>query len=411
MSIKQKVKSFLLNNDITKKMYDNYHEHAKYLYQVGKPKCVLYEDVIMDVFEDQKQTFFGYYDKSPLRNGHYIYHSLNSSSLSLDQAVDIYIDHQKIGSSRSWNWQQGALLSWLDDENIIYNDYIDNHYCSVIINIETKLQRYIDYPIYKVSYDGKFALTLNFSRLAKLRPDYGYFNLPYDDIAKNDDNDGIFYVNLATNQCDLLVSLKNIAAIDPIESMIDAYHEVNHIDLSPDQKRITFLHRWYDNANTRNSRLIMFDLVTLKLTVLVNEGMVSHCTWKNNQDIVGYLRHKNKDYYYQIDTKTLKIELLDDQTIFNDDGHPSFSFEQRYMITDTYPDYTCNSKLYLYDVIKRSVIKLGVFYSPKRFQGISRCDLHPRWNKESHEITIDTVFSGNRRMCKLDLRKVIRENK
>ena len=80
------------------------------------------------------------------------------------------------------------------------------------------------------------------------------------------------------------------------------------------------------------------------------------------------------------------------------------------MITDTYPDYTCSSKLYLYDVINKSVVKLGSFYSPKRFQGISRCDLHPRWNKENHEITIDTVFSGNRRMCKLDLRNVIREN-
>ncbi|MDX9692432.1 MAG: hypothetical protein RBT45_08240 [Acholeplasmataceae bacterium] len=407
MSIKQKVKNFLLNNDMTKKMYDNYHEHAKYIYQIGKPKCVLHEGVIMDVFEDQKQTFFGYYDKSPLRNGHYIYHSLNSSSLSLNQEVDIYLDHQKIGSSRSWNWQQGAMLSWLDDESIIYNDFINNQYCSVIRDINTNQQRCIDYPIYKVSYDGKFALSLNFSRLAKLRPDYGYFNLPYSDITKNDDKDGIFYVDLMKNKCDLLVSLEKIAAIDTIDSMMDAYHEVNHIDLSPDQKRITFLHRWYDNANTRNSRLIMFDLTTSKLTVLVNEGMVSHCTWKNEKDIVGYLRHDNKDYYYQIDTKTMKIELLDDQAIFSDDGHPSFSFEQRYMITDTYPDHTCSSKLYLYDDINKSVVKLGSFYSPKRFQGVSRCDLHPRWAKKSHEITIDTVYSGNRRMCKLDLRNVI----
>ena len=411
MSIKQKVKNFLLNNDLTKKLYDNYHEHAKYLYQIGKARCVLHDGVTMEVFGDQKQTFFGYFDKSPSRNGHYIYHSLNSSSLSLDQEIDIYLDHQKIGSSRSWNWQQGAMLSWLDDENIIYNDFIDNHYGAIIKNIETNQQRMIDHPIYKVSHDGKFALTLNFARLAKLRPDYGYFNLPYNDISKNDDKDGIFYVDLLKNKCDLLVSLEKIAATETIESMNDAYHEVNHIDLSPDQKRITFLHRWYDTANTRNSRLIMFDLVTSKLTVLVNEGMVSHCTWKNDQDIVGYLRHDHKDYYYIIDTKALKINVFDDQAIFSEDGHPSFSFEQRYMITDSYPDHTCTSKLYLHDGVKKSIVKIGSFYSPKRFQGVSRCDLHPRWAKDRHEVTIDTVFSRNRRMCKLNLQAVIEENK
>ena len=62
-------------------------------------------------------------------------------------------------------------------EKIIFNDFRNGKYCSVILNIKTKEEKVLDMPVYSVSNDGEFALTLDFSRLHRLRKGMGYSNL------------------------------------------------------------------------------------------------------------------------------------------------------------------------------------------------------------------------------------------
>ena len=410
MSIKQKVRLFMTKNKLIEKIYETYHKEAKYIYQFNKPKVILNEKVKLDSFLCGMQSFFGYYDKTPVRNGHYIYHVVNSKSLDLNQEIDIYCDDKKIGSTTSWNWQQGAMLSWLNDQEIIYNIFKDNKYKSCIFNIETETSRIIDYPIYQVSADGKFALSLSFSRLAYLRPDYGYFNLPSDNIKKITENDGIFFVDLINNSSVLIVSLSDLADLETQDSMFDAYHKVNHIDISPDQTKFIFLHRWFDISNVKHSRLILYDLTCKDKKIIADEDMVSHYSWKNDHEIVAYLRHQGLDHYYLIDIVTLKMTLIGNMNELNDDGHPSLTKDEKWLLTDTYPDYTCKSHLLLYNMITKKMITLGDFYSPKRYQGINRCDLHPRWTND-REITFDSVYLGMRRLCRLDIGEIMDEGK
>lgn len=410
MSIKKKIRLFITKNKLIERLYDKYHEEAKYIYQFRKPRMILNEKVKLDGFCNGIQSFFGYYDKSPERNGHYIYHVVNSRSLKLNQEIDIYYDDEKIGSTKSWNWQQGAMLSWLNDQEIIYNIFKDDGYRSCILNLDTRTTRIIDYPIYQVSTNGRFALSLNFSRLARLRPDYGYFNLPYDNIKKIDENDGIFYIDLLNNSSVLIISLSDLANMEPQDSMLDAYHKVNHIDLSPDQTKFIFLHRWFDTNNVKHSRLITYDLTNKKMKIIANEDMVSHYSWKNDHEIVAYLRHRGIDHYYLIDIETLKMTLIGNMNELNDDGHPSLTKDEQWMVTDTYPDYTCKSHLLLFNMITKKMIMLGDFYSPKRYHGINRCDLHPRWSN-AKELTFDSVYQGMRRLCRIDISEIIDEGK
>ncbi|MDD3924688.1 MAG: hypothetical protein PHP11_06280 [Erysipelotrichaceae bacterium] len=409
MGVKQQFKSLILKNEFTKKVYDVYHEHAKYLYQVGKPRFLVLDQIGLIVFDQHKQTFFGYYDKSPERNGHYLYHALDNNSLRIDQTVDIYIDDQKIGSSHSWNWQQGAMLSWLEDDKIIYNDFIEGQYRSIIKNLKGDLIRIIDFPIYQVSKDGKFALSVNFSRLAKLRSDYGYFNLPYDNVSKIDDKDGVFYIDIVNNERKLLIDLVTIANTKHHESMIDAYHEVNHVDISNDQSKAIFLHRWYKDKE-RHSRLMLVDINLATVRVLVDEGMVSHCTWKNDQEIVGYFKYQDQNGYFLIDINTNIINRIDGLVNLIDDGHPSFSKDRSYMITDTYPDHTCRSKLILWDQNQNETTVIGSFYVPRKYKDTKRCDLHPRWSSSKYEVTFDTVFDNKRQMCKINIDNFLRSD-
>ena len=70
------------------------------------------------------------------------------------------------------------MAQWLDADTILYNDYRNGKYCSVILNINTSSERLIDMPVYTLSSDKKTALTLDFSRLHRLRLGYGYANIP-----------------------------------------------------------------------------------------------------------------------------------------------------------------------------------------------------------------------------------------
>ena len=62
-----------------------------------------------------------------------------------------------------------CMLQWFgnSDESVIYNDYSTKTiYISQKSEILVQMKRIVHKPIYSVAKTGKFALTLNFERLA-----------------------------------------------------------------------------------------------------------------------------------------------------------------------------------------------------------------------------------------------------
>lgn len=402
-SLKSKLKGYVLNNGLLSKVYEKYHFVAKYIYARHNEKLILNENVRYEVINQEGTNFFGYYDKPCVAYGHSLYHYLDSSSLSLNQTVKIMVDDKEVSSTNAWNWQQGSMATWYDKNHIIHNFFDGERYRSKLVDINTLEYKSYSFPIYSLSKDRKFALSLNFSRLAKLRPDYGYFNLPYQDL-ENDEKDGIFYLDLEKDEVSLLISLKEIAAFTPNEKMVNAVHKVNHIDVSPNSDKAIFLHRYYQ-GKTKYTRLLCIDIKTKKLSLLADNEMVSHMAWVNNDKVFGYLRgNNNRDGYFFIDMDG-NLEMFEHSALI-DDGHPTI-LNERYIVTDTYPDYTCMSKLYLIDVLNKDVILLGRFYSGIRYQGIKRCDLHPRFDLNDTKLTIDTVLEGRRKVYHLDIKDLV----
>jgi len=80
------------------------------------------------------------------------------------------------------NWQLGSRVQWLNKNNIIYNDVVNNTQCSIKFNVLTR-KKIMQYkrPIWDISVDKKLGASLNFSRIKVKRPGYGY-------IGKNIDN-------------------------------------------------------------------------------------------------------------------------------------------------------------------------------------------------------------------------------
>jgi len=315
-----------------------------------------------------------------------------------------------IGETNAWNWQQGCMLQWLGDtcDRVIYNAYSaeDDVYCSRIADLNTGRTTRLCQPIYSVNPQGTCALTLNFSRLAGLRPDYGYFNknvLEEYDVAR----DGIWRIDLCRNKSRLILSLKDIVEFEHSDNMDNVEHRVNHIDISPDGKRFMVLHRWLTRQGTL-TRLLTADMQGGNVHCLANDDMVSHCIWRNEKQILAWARKQGVgDRYFLFTDQSRDYEIVGENRL-DEDGHPSFSPDGRWLLTDTYPDNGRMSSLRIFDLQGNNLVELGAFFQPPRFRGEIRCDLHPRWSLDGNSVSFDSCHSGRRRFYVLDVSSIVR---
>lgn len=364
---------------------------------------------------NEHETFFGYYDKTPENKlaKFLIYQCASHQTRNKpdpNKPVSITIkdlhnnEEHIVGESLAYNWQQGTKLQWLTNNTFIYNLFDKNKgtYFSRIYDASLKKEAaLVDFPVYDC-FNDVFALSLNFDRLAQLRPDYGYRNLKTRSSLNDRNKDGLFYINLVENKTQLLFSLEDLIAISHHKSMADAKHKVNHIMISPDGQRFIFLHRWFAKNGKRVDRLLLADTNGKTIKVLADEGMVSHCCWLDNNTLIAYMRHQSHgNAFYKICTNTSKVELLSEKIQHLGDGHPSVYNNK--MLFDSYPDRAGMKHLFLFDLENEELEHLGSFLEPLRFCGETRCDLHPRWGSKGSRIYFDSVHEGKRGLYYLSL--------
>ena len=394
----------------------------KRVYQLGmyaiSPKIKSEGDIIRVSPNDGKEYFFGYYDKSPWdATGRYMLclRANNTwSDVSPKEPADIILidllkDEKeegritKIAETRAWNVQMSCMLQWLGpdyNKRILYNDYRDGKYCSVILDMETKEESVIKMPVYSVSKDGKFALTLDFSRLYNLRPGYGYYNV--EEVTKGialPDTTCIWSVDLESGEIKEVLKYTDFASFCPRSEMLenDAVHKVNHIMISPNGKRFMVLYRWF-NGQRKYTRLITCNVDGTDMYVLSDDDMVSHCYWKNDEEIIAFENKRDGGPgYYLMKDKTQEYQHLWAQ--FSNDGHPSYSPDDKYVVTDSYPDRARIANIKILqdsDVSAENVKVIAKVFAPFKYDNDTRCDLHPRWRQDGKQICFDSVFEGHR---------------
>lgn len=420
MSIEQKINYLLNRTPYIKKGIKRIYQRVNYAIS---PKIKSEGNIRRVVPNDNKyEYFFGYYDKSPWDITDRYMLCLRAkntwSDVSPKEKADILIiDTQKddndstkvkkIGETRSWNVQQACMLQWLGPDfssKILYNDYRDGKYVSVILELDSGKERIIPAAVYSVSSDGKFALTLDFSRLYNLRPGYGYYNVPEKTKGIGlPDATAIWKVDLETGDVKPLFSYKDFATFKPrVEMNIgNAVHKVNHIMLSPNGKRFMVLYRWFV-GHRKYTRLITCNIDGSDMYVLSDDDMVSHCCWKNNSYILAFENKKmGGTGYYLMKDKTDKYMRCWRE--LSNDGHPSYSPNGKYIITDTYPNRSRIQFLRLMRGEKGSPKVIAKVFSPFKYDNDTRCDLHPRWNHNGTAICFDSVFEGRRGLYTVDI--------
>lgn len=364
------------------------------------------------------QHLFGYYDKSPWnKSGDKMlilripfsstHHKCTGSEANIELLNGDGLYLRDLGCCNIWNTQMGNRLQWMgpDFENrVIFNDYRENKLISVIKNINNNEEKVLDYPIYDVTHDGCYAITLNFLRLHAMRKGYGYdigqADTNYKDIP---DDDGLFLLDIGKNEIKLIISLRQLAEFEKINFNKMNSVRVNHVMINPSDDRFMFLFR-FKIDNIEHTRLYTCSIDGKELFVFNTKKLVSHANWIDQNsfivwaDVYPYGQH----YYVFNDFDQNPIRIIGKDELI-EDGHPSYSGDQRYLLTDTYNDFARRRSLILYDNITNKKMTLGKYYSPFKYSGSLRCDLHPRFNYAGNKICFDACFEGQRQVYIVDL--------
>jgi hypothetical protein len=405
--------------------------------------------------EGDQSHFFGYFDKAPWNYENKSIFLCHGSSQPNTfpkgkELIDIgYWDidskgYNKIGETNAWNFQQGAMLQWVgNSNNILFNSVEGSRAVSKIIDLEGKVLKTNDYPVATLSKDGLTGVSINFGRLNTVRKDYGYPAID-DPFFKEPTpkNDGLIIFNNSNGNFIKLLSLKELSEFGINATISDAFHWVNHPIFNPEGSEVCFLHRYINKVGTRYTRMLTYNIVTGKLTLLI-AGMASHFGWRNNSEIVAWAGERNllagaqkgimskipvgdilKWGYRQLGKpRFLKQYVLkDNYLLFNilenskntinnplllSDGHCSFDTSGEWMITDTYPDRKGNVSLILYNISTNVAREIAKFVFPPKWDDEVRCDLHPRWHVSGNYISIDTVINFKRQVLILKIDKSI----
>lgn len=379
------------------------------------PKIKSEGNIIRVSSNDGMEHFFGYYDKSPWdATGQYMLCLRAKDTWSnpdpCEEAEILLIDttdgnsFRKLATTHTWNVQQGCMAQWLGpsyDKEIIFNDIRDGRFCSVILDVVSRKERVLPMPVYTVSPDGKTALSLDFARLHNLRPGYGYAALPESTqgIALPD-SPCIWRLNIETGEVSEVLKYTDFAAFQPRPEMLEegTVHKVNHLMISPNGRRFMVLYRWFVGQR-KYTRLITCNVDGSDMYLLSDDDMVSHCYWKNDEEIIAFERKKKEgNGYFLMRDKTQEYKHL--WPGISNDGHPSYCpTDEHLVVTDSYPNKArvADVKILRDDDPEGKETKvIAKVFAPFKYDNDTRCDLHPRWSRDGKKVCFDSVFEGSR---------------
>ncbi|RLE80637.1 MAG: hypothetical protein DRJ51_05465 [Thermoprotei archaeon] len=369
-----------------------------------------------------RHHFFGYYDKCPWDStGRYMLalevgfmdRPPSPSDRVTIGIIDLVEDNRwiPIAETRAWNWQQGCMLQWLPSaphRRIIYNDRRDRKFISIVMDVWSREKYELPLPVYALSPDGRYALTLNFSRLQWARPGYGYPGVP--DPWRADPHpkhDGIYLMDLESGNYELIISLNEIVKFKPKLSMKKTVHWFNHLLFNKSGNRFVFLHRWRRGKQEWYTRMLTADRDGTDLYCVADDDMVSHFDWRDSKHILAWAHQYDVgDRFFLFRDLSREREIVG-EGVLTRNGHCSYSPDGRWILTDTYPDSENMRSLFLYDTKKEKLITLGKFFSPPELRGEIRCDLHPRWSRDGKKVCIDSAHEGSRQVYVVDVSKIV----
>ena len=251
-------------------------------------------------------------------------------------------------------------------------------------------------------------MSINFSRLEVAKPGLGYGGIgaaahietPYPA------DDGLHLLHLDTGKSRLIVSYKDIRKFaSPPPELAGPFMWFHHVQFNQDDSRIFFVARTKKRSAKKPATATMTvnqDGSELR-QLLPYDWAATHYDWLNPKQLVVTAMYE----------KTMRSHVLvndDDQaerraiakgTLLSN-GHPAFSEDGRWLLTDEYPDAQGVHLMFLVKMKTDAMKVLHRIQTPAHFRKGPRC-IHARWNKAGNRIVFDSTQSGTRQVYVMNL--------
>ena len=409
----------------------------------------LLESQKSEIYVPYKQITFGpnahwfaYYDKNETDpTGRYVLAMRTSFEDRMPESTDTIeigmvdtLDNCKwikLGTSSAWGWQQGCQLQFLPGtkSEVIWNDRENGKYVSRIMDIYTKKVRTIPMPVYAVSPDGKWAVTVDYARVNDMRPGYGYSGNADKYADQNFPSEaGIWKVDLTTGKTKLIISHADVMKIpnnlDP--EFADAKHWFNHLLVSPDGQRFIFLHRWkypdkerrekYRGVGGFGTRMFTASADGKGLRVIDPYNYTSHFIWSpDSKSVVAWTKiphiknGTNGFGFFDIaDSNKENIKQVGKGVMLTN-GHNTFlGNNPEWILNDTYPiGEKRQQTIYLYNTKTNKRYDIAKLHMSSKLFSPLRCDTHPRSTPDGKKVIVDSNHSGKRQIYIFDVSSII----
>ena len=346
---------------------------------------------------------------------------------------------EAVGETRAWNFQMGARVQWLPDGRLIWNTLEKGRLGAEILDTESGVRRRLDFAVGAISPDGSEAVGPHFGRLARHWPAYGVAGA----VAPGVDmpapaEDGLWHLDLQSGAVRLLLSIADVTAFRRRSTPAEIPHFVTHPLYSPSGTRIAFIHRFLTADGSTYSRLLVCGRDGGDLTLLAEEK-VSHFCWRDDDTLLVWCRRMPaalaaarrhgllalplvrpvlrrlralsggakqrlaNEHYFLIGVDPSSPRRVVGAGTLPVDGHPMFAADRRHFVTDTYPDSDGLQQLMICDCETGARIDIGRFLADAAVgEGDIKCDLHPRWDRSSRMVCVDTSRAGIRQCAIVD---------
>jgi hypothetical protein len=358
-------------------------------------------------------------------------------------------EYYHLTNTNVWNWQQGCMLQWLpnsNDNKIIYNDIYQGKFVSVIFDLDKNTKTYLDMAYYALSHDGTSAFCVDNEHHYWCRKGYHYEGIINKAKGHPDfHGDGIWHIAIDSGRIKKIISVDQLLQHKKNDSMKNAIHFIDSIQINPDDTRLLFFHRWLsDETGIMHTRMYTSDMDGKNLFLLNDSGRMTHVCWRNSTQILGWgageknlSKRRNSTFLRKVlfdplmpfyrkftainlsfikrfkkiitgDSYILFHDLTNyskpiSHKVFSDDGHPSFNpVDSDILISDQYPDSSNGDQLlFVYNFNNQEFFKLkDITHSLEFIDTPMRSDLHPKWSKCGQFVSID-VLEDNQRSIKV----------
>lgn len=345
---------------------------------------------------------------------------------------------QEVGSTRAWNWQKGARQRWLPSLGrrvVAFNAETSTGFECRIVDLDTGAERSLPRALYDISDAGGFGLSVDFSRLYRCQPGYGYDH-PSEHPPLGYECDGIFKTDLGTGETRLLIRIEDVLARGKFDPNAGE-HYFTHLQISPDGGRVAFIHRCRLRSGAVASQFVVASTLRSEFRVLLSDKM-SHFDWKDSTHIVAWCRNNAairslKDarwlgwarFLYAVSRRLRsriirqglygesfrEIDVLTGVSstvgrgVLTEDGHPQVNpCSPSVWVNDTYPNESDRQVLMIFDQIRNTRVDILSLPTQSSIRETCwRCDLHPRWHPGGSRVCVDSAHLGRRQVCVLDV--------